>query len=413
MNKYVVRQPIKDKENNTFAYEIMYALDKMNLYNQMEDVQAVDTISDFLMQNTHIVEDNKLIFITFTPNLLFKNVPKIFEKDNLIIQIDDNVVIHPLSNNLIGKYKKEGYKIAANNFEFNSKYLSLLDNIDYIKIDIKSVSRESLENLIKLAKGFNKKCIVMGVTSKEEYDYIISTDIDYFQGTYISDVVKIQTRKTEFMQGNFFQLIVEVTKDEPDIEVIESIISRDAGLSYGLLKVVNSPFFALKNRATTINQAITLLGLVQLKRWVYLLSFSDDSNDDENSEEVLKTSFLRASFSSELVKHIKNFSINKSEAYLLGMFSTLNYLIDAPLSELLDGIYVSDEIKEALLEYKGEVGTLYKLVLSYEKADWKKLKEYADELNIPKNVISQIYFDCVEEVNNIWNSTFKTRKEEE
>lgn len=413
MNKYVVRQPIKDKENNTFAYEIMYALDKMNLYNQMEDVQAADTISDFLMQNTHIVEDNKLIFITFTPNLLFKNVPKIFEKDNLIIQIDDNVVIHPLSNNLIGKYKKEGYKIAANNFEFNSKYLSLLDNIDYIKIDIKSVSRESLENLIKLAKGFNKKCIVMGVTSKEEYDYIISTDIDYFQGTYISDVVKIQTRKTEFMQGNFFQLIVEVTKDEPDIEVIESIISRDAGLSYGLLKVVNSPFFALKNRATTINQAITLLGLVQLKRWVYLLSFSDDSNDDESSEEILKTSFLRASFSSELVKHIKNFSINKSEAYLLGMFSTLNYLIDAPLSELLDGIYVSDEIKEALLEYKGEVGTLYKLVLSYEKADWKKLKEYADELNIPKNVISQIYFDCVEEVNNIWNSTFKTRKEEE
>lgn len=147
MNKYVVRQPIKDKENNTFAYEIMYALDKMNLYNQMEDVQAVDTISDFLMQNTHIVEDNKLIFITFTPNLLFKNVPKIFEKDNLIIQIDDNVVIHPLSNNLIGKYKKEGYKIAANNFEFNSKYLSLLDNIDYIKIDIKSVSRKALKTL--------------------------------------------------------------------------------------------------------------------------------------------------------------------------------------------------------------------------------------------------------------------------
>ena len=43
----------------------------------------------------------------------------------------------------------------------------------------------------------------------------------------------------------------------------------------------------------------------------------------------------------------------------------------------------------------------------------KKLREYADELEIPRNVISQVYFDCVEEVNSIWDNTFKSDEEEE
>ena len=89
----------------------------------------------------------------------------------------------------------------------------------------------------------------------------------------------------------------------------------------------------------------------------------------------------------------------------MGMFSTLDYLIEAPLSELLDNTFVSDEVKEALLNYKGKCGLLYLLVLSYEKADWSNLKKYADELNIPKNILAQVYFDCVEEVNNLWNNT--------
>ncbi|MCI1959315.1 MAG: HDOD domain-containing protein [Clostridia bacterium] len=409
MNKYVVRQPIKDKNNNIVAYEIMYEVDKMDIFNQVEDFQAADTISDFFMQNTSMISGNNIVFITFTPNLLFKNMPKVFENDKLVIQIEDNVVIHPLSNNLITKYRKEGYKVAANNFQFNPKYFAIIDSIDYIKIDFKNIEHSSIDNLVSMAKGFNKKCIATGVDSKEIYNYALSKNVDYFQGVYVSEIAKTHMRKTEFIQGNFFRLVVEVTKAEPDLEQIEQIISRDASLSYMILKVVNSPYFALKNRATTIKQALTLLGLVQLKRWVYLLSFKN--GDNKEAEEVLKISFLRANFCGELVKYINDFPINLNEAYTMGMFSTLDVLIDAPLSELLDEIYVSDEVKGALLNHEGKCGMLYDLVLSYEKADWNNLKSYADELGIPRNVIAQVYFDCVEEVNNIWNNAFKVLKD--
>ncbi|MPM44663.1 Cyclic di-GMP phosphodiesterase CdgJ [bioreactor metagenome] len=404
MNKYVVLQPIKDKKNNIFAYEMMYEVEKMDIYNYAEDFQAADAISDFFMQNNHIISDDTLTFITFTPNLLFKNVPRIFESGDLVIQIDESVIIHPLYNNLISKYRKEGYKIALNNFRFTPQYFAIIDSIDYIKIDFKRENQASIENLICMAKGLSKKCIATGVETKNEYEYAMATEVNYLQGAYIAQKTKMQTTTSEFKQDNFFKLIVEVTKDDADFDKVEEIMSLDARLTYSILKIVNSPYFALRHRVTTIHQALMLLGLVQLKRWVYLLSFKEDN--DFQSDEILKTSFMRASFCSELIKFAKDMPINKNEAYLMGMFSTLDLLIGAPLSKLLGAIYVADEIKDALLNFEGSCGALYKLVLSYEKADWNTMKNCAEELEVPTSIIAQIYYDCIKEVNTTWDSMF-------
>ena len=145
------------------------------------------------------------------------------------------------------------------------------------------------------------------------------------------------------------------------------------------------------------------VGISQLKQWVYLLSFEDKQNKSE-SEELLKASFMRANFTSALVKRLKDFPINSSDAYLLGMFSMLEYMIDAPLAEILYEIPILEEVKDALIRKEGKAGRLYELVLSYEKADWSVIKEISEELGLKTNEMAQIYMECVEEVNNIWDN---------
>lgn len=88
----------------------------------------------------------------------------------------------------------------------------------------------------------------------------------------------------------------------------------------------------------------------------------------------------------------------------MGMFSTLPYLIDAPLEETLTEIPLSDDVKNALLAHEGNSGILYDLVLSYEKADWTGMTELATKIQIPTEVLTTIYFDCVDMVNTIWDS---------
>lgn len=416
MDKYVTRQPIKAlKEDRIIGYEILFQKDYDSIYSS-SDVAAADTIAGFLMQNTESIFRDKLTFVTFTPSLLFRNTPKIFDREKMVIQIEDHVMIHPLSPTIIRKYRAEGYVFAINDFQFSPKYFSMLDFVTYIKIDVRNKNsgkeRISLTNLINTMKGFDKKCIATGVNTKEDYDLALEIGADFAEGSYVAEAMAKKVNRMEFLEGNFFQLVVEVSKDEPDIEHIEEIIKRDAALSYALLKIVNSAYFALRRRVSSIRQALVTMGISQLKQWVYLLSFNNDFDNDESLEATMKVSFLRANFAMALSDHVLGLPIIRSEVYMMGMFSTLQYMIDAPLEEILEEVPVAQEIKDALIRQEGICGILYELILSYENAEWKNVRILADQLGIPSGLLAQTYMDCVEAVNEIWNGLISSAPQE-
>ena len=403
MNNYIVRQAIKDLQTDEIVgYEFLIQEDQGSLYNPSADSVAANTMVAFLSENSDRIFKDRKTFMTFTPTLLFRNTPKIFDKDKVVIQIGDNIIIHALAGILISKYRDEGYSFAINDFQFTPKYFSILEHADYIKMDISNKMDEeqmrSVSNVVDMAHGFQKKFIATGVNSREVYDCALKLEVDYVEGNYISDRMTAKTGKMEFMQGNLYQLIVEITKDEPDIGELEEIITRDASLTYALLKMANSPYFAVHQETTSVRQALIRVGINQLKQWIYLLSFED--KQENSSEEVLKTSFMRANFASALVKKLRQFPINSSDAYLMGMFSTLEYMIDASIEDILFEIPIVDEIKNALISKEGPAGRLYELILCYENAQWTEIQTIADELGIKTNEMAQIYMDSVEEVNN-------------
>ena len=413
MEKCVVRQAIKDiRTDAVVGYELMIQEDKDSLYNPSTDSVAANAMVSFLSENSGCIFKDKKTFMTFTPTLLFRNTPKIFDKDKVIIQIEDNIVVHSLATIIIGKYKEEGYHFAINDFQFTPKYFSMLEYVDYIKVDISNktdeTQRRSIVNLVEMAHGFQKQFIATGVNSKEVYEYAKELGVDYVEGNYISTATLTKTSKMDFMQGNLYQLIMEITKDEPDIEMLEEIVRRDASLTYALLKMANSSYFAAHQETTSVRQAMVRVGINQLKQWVYLLSFEDNTADIA-SEELLKTSFMRANFASRLVRKLKNFVINASDAYLLGMFSTLEYMIDAPMEEILADIPIVEEVKAALISAEGLAGRLYELLLFYERAEWTEIKVIAEELGLHTNEMAQIYMECVEEVNGIWDNVVGSR----
>ncbi len=408
MDNCVVRQAVKDLHTDAIVgYELMVQEDKDSLYNPSSDSVAANTMMSFLSENSERIFKDRKTFMTFTPTLLFRNTPKIFDKDSIIIQIEDNIVVHSLASIIISKYKEDGYHFAINDFQFTPKYFSMLEYVDYIKVDISNkmseTERRSVANVVEMAHGFQKKFIATGVNTKEVYEYARELQVDYVEGNYISMATMSKTSKMEFMQGNLYQLIIEITRDEPDIEVVEEIVSRDASLTYALLKMANSAYFAVHHETTSVRQAVVRVGISQMKQWLYLLSFS--SNDEENSsEELLKTSFMRANFASMLVKKLKNFPINTSDAYLMGMFSTLEYMIDATIEEILIDIPIVQEVKDALISKEGKAGRLYELILRYERAEWSEIKPIAEELGIKTNEMAQMYMECVDEVNDIWEN---------
>lgn len=412
-NKYIVRRPIKNTASQVIGYEILYHGEN-TLYGGEEPEKAketkvnefavADTIYSFLTQNSERVKGSRN-FMTFTTTLLMKKVPHLFEKEDLVIQIDDSVIIHPLAMHFVQMFKKEGYRIAVNDFQFAPRYVSLIDQIDYIKLNFATMSDTSLRNLIEIANGMGKHCVAYNVDTDELYQKAISFGVTELEGEAVAERLASQAHDSSYLQSSFFQLLSAVTKAEPDVDEIESIISRDATLTYAILRVANTVQFATRNRTTTVHQAIMNMGMTQLQQWIYLLCACNDQGElDPFFEEFLKISFMRANFCAALLSHTNRVPITKNDAYLMGMFSTLDYLIDAPLEESLAQVSISDEVKNALLSWKGPAGALYALLISYEDADWDKVNQLCELLGIAPNLLTTLYFECLEQAEEVWKN---------
>ena len=410
-NKYLVRRPIKDTASRVIGYEILYHGENA-LYGKEEPAKeakvnefaVADTIYSFLTQNSERVRGS-LNFMTFTTTLLMKKVPHLFDKEDLVIQIDDSVIIHPLAMHFVQMFKKEGYRIAVNDFQFAPRYVALIDQIDYIKLDFASMSDTSLANLIEIANGMGKHCIACNVDTEELYQKALSYGVSELEGEAVAAKLASQAHDSSYLQSSFFRLLIAVSKDEPDIDEIEQIISMDATLTYALLRLANTVQFATRNRTTTVHQAVMNIGITQLQRWIYLLCASNEQGEvDEFFEEFLKLSFMRANFCSALLNHTNRVPISKNDAYLMGMFSTLDYLIDAPIEVTLEQVAISDDIKNALLHREGPAGALYALVQCYEDADWESVTRLCDALGIAPNLLTSLYFECMEQAEEIWKS---------
>jgi len=408
--KYIVRQPIKDLQGATLGYEIRYAGENTGYGGENgQDFMAAETIYNFFTQSSDNSVQARLNFMTFTTNLLMKNTPKLFAPESLVIEVGESVIIHPLAMRFLERYHQEGYAIAVKDFQFAPWYISNLRQFDYIMVDLPHEEEESIRRLVGMVHDMGKKCVFTGVDDEELYQKAFALGADAMSGRYAAEQMFTAVHSSNYLQSNFFRLLVAITKDEPEVEEIEEIISMDATLTYSLLRIVNSAYFALRNRATNIHQAVTILGLGQLRQWIYLMGCSNEKGElDENQEEMLKLSFTRANFASELMRYAKNMPINRNDAYLMGMFSTLQFLIAAPLEDILAEVAISPDVKNALLGHEGRCGMLYDLVLAYERADWSAINRLGEELGLPMDRLPEIYFQCLEKVNTIWRQLMET-----
>ena len=328
-----------------------------------------------------------------------KNIPKMFPPNKMVIQIDDTTIIHPVAQKMIYRFKKQGYRVAVKGFTFSPRYFGILDVVDIIKVDFAD-DTGSLENITRVAHSFSKEIAAYNVNTPEALERAQALACDYFQGSCVAEQKKLKVHRTDHMQSNFFQLMIAVTKDEPDTDEIASIISRDVTLAFSLIKLVNSAYFARRNRVKSVQQALVILGIGQLKQWIYLLSFKQDGGGVQ--DELIRISFQRGKFCENLLPYTHGVPLSQNEAYMMGMFSTLGTLMEVPIERALLELPIAEEIKTALTTGEGPAGDLFNVALCYENADWAGMTISAQNLGLPADVISRTYFECIEYVNEIW-----------
>jgi EAL and modified HD-GYP domain-containing signal transduction protein len=403
MEIYVATQPIFDENEFVYAYEVLFRNSNINSYSFADGDEAsskviVNTFNSFGIEK---VTNGKPAFINFTANLIKEEVATIFPPTHLVVEILETVEPDDDIIEKCASLKKSGYIIALDDFVFDQKYESLIKLADIIKVDFLNTPDEEKARLANKYKN-SIKMLAEKIETRDDFEKAKKMGYTLFQGYFFSKPVMMSMTDIPIIKFMYLQLISKVTLGELNFEEIASIISSDVSLSYKLLRLVNSVAFGFRNKITNIKQAVVALGERELKKWVCLVAIKGIG--DDKPDQIIRTSLLRARFLELLSNYTPSLNNRKSDLFLTGMFSMLDVVMHRPLEELLEDIYVSNDIKNVLLENKGTFIEIYNLISFYERGDWNMVQVLANKLQLNEEIITKSFLEASIWTNQIMDS---------
>lgn len=116
------------------------------------------------------------------------------------------------------------------------------------------------------------------------------------------------------------RFINEARRDEPDFNRLANIIGTDVGLSAGLIKTANSPFFGMRQRVRSVKEALAILGLKTASRTVAGLILRKAFPNVPNMERFWDASARIALLSGWLAQQLDIPGLRAEDTYTFGLF---------------------------------------------------------------------------------------------
>ncbi|MFH1998699.1 MAG: HDOD domain-containing protein, partial [Planctomycetota bacterium] len=196
------------------------------------------------------------------------------------------------------------------------------------------------------------------------------------------------------------KLICEVNKLEIELDKVETIIRNDATLSYKLLRYINTAYFGLKHKVDRIRQAINLLGQRNLRKWVSLAALTEIGFD--KPPVLLVTAMVRARFC-ELMAAFFNAPDREDDLFLMGLFSTIDALLDVPMEMALREIPLADDLRAALLGEPCKMTKILNAAIGYDAGDWGLFEASTKGYVLDEKAIPPLHIKAVKMAEDILN----------
>ena len=373
---FIGRQPIFDRQLNVVGYELLYR----SGHKSHADIFDGDHATASVLSNTflafgldNLVED-KLAFVNLTPPFLTGQYPLPGHHNRLVLEILEDTLLDPTMVEAIRKLSEQGYVLALDDVVHYSAVESLLDIVDLVKIDFMQVNKEDLPEQVAYYKARGLELLAEKIETQEELSYCQALGFDYFQGYFLSKPVVMQHKKISTSRMIILQLLDKLEQKDIAFQDIEALITHDVGLSYKLLRLINYAYYATRSDISSIHQAISLLGLEQIRNWISLLLLSEA---DQKPAELVRAAMIRARMSELLATRLQ--LERPQTAFTVGLFSVLDALLDMSLEDIFAQIPLATEVKLALVSKEGLLGSILNAVVAYEAGQWDHV--HCDNLN--------------------------------
>jgi HD-like signal output (HDOD) protein len=159
--------------------------------------------------------------------------------------------------------------------------------------------------------------------------------------------------------------------EEVDFAKLVKLLSGDVGLAASMLKTANSPFFALRNKVNSVQQAVSVLGLKNMTQIVRGSSLQKALGGEKVSMERF---WERSNFTAVVASHIATQldDVSRDDAYTLGLFHDSGIpILMQKFSDYKEKLAVSNQSAELVIVIEDQhFGTNHAIVGNMLARNW-------------------------------------------
>jgi c-di-GMP-related signal transduction protein len=393
MNVWIARQPIFDRGLKLYAYELLFrAKGNSDCFDGTESAMATTQVlaHTFLGIGLDNVLAGHKAFVNFDRSLLIGSLHSILPPEKVVLEVLESVDADPEVTAACRDLRAKGYTIALDDFISHPGTEPLTHFAQIIKVDIQTTSRAEQARMLAAYHPRGIAMLAEKVETREEFAWARAAGYDYFQGHFFARPAMMPGRQLSPLKAACLGLLNETRRLDLDFNRIGALIRSDVALSWQLLRYVNSALYHPVEGINSIHQALTIVGEEYIRNWATLATLSTLAKD--KPDELVTLSLVRAHFS-EYLARLMNIR-QSSDAFLMGLLSLIDALIDLPLSEALSLANVAACIRDALLETSPTnepLRMIRGLTSAWELGDWAAVSGIAAQAGIAASAIGEAY----------------------
>ncbi|AMP10563.1 HDOD domain protein [Collimonas arenae] len=351
---FIVREPLLDPKQRVVGYDLTWQ--EAGSDGTQAGEAELNALLAFVADQLTSKKDgwllgNKILFLEASPALLRGDAIKRIPAASTVLTLHSADLADPDTLSAVKGLRAEGYGVSLRGADVMKE--QLLPDISHVEVRFSAGDFAAQARRYAAFKKSSVRMLGRPVTTWQDYDACAMLGLDAFVGKlHLTPRAGNRPKGLNPAQQIIVQIMNMVGQNE-NIQKIEEVFKRDPGLSYELLRFINSAAFGLKTEVQSLRSALALLGYEALFQWLSLLLATASSSG--YSPVLMETAIIRGRFSELLGQQ----HLPKGESenlFVAGIFSLLDRLLGVSMDEVLASIKLSDDVAAALLTRSGPYG---------------------------------------------------------
>ena len=395
----LVRQPVFDADGTVVAYQLLARSERLlDAFAALdESTAASQLLSDvFLEVDVWRLTENLPIHLRVPGELVIRDghgeggVVAALPPERTVLELADEPVPAPALLDSCDRLRRAGYLLALGGLVGAPG--PLFGRVDILKVDVGRVALPEQHQLVARARRAGIHVVAEHVDTRGQEATARLLGYDAYQGRFFQQPALVRTRRLAGSRLAYLQLLKAANSSQVDFGEIADIVRRDVSLAWRFLNYINAAFFGWRRRIDSIDQGLVLLGEAGVRRWVSLMVVGDLG--DGGPRVVVSDAACRARLCERIAERTGD-GRGALDAFLVGMFSLLDAMLDEPLADILAHVSLPDDVSEAILHREGRLGEILALVTAYESGAWETVHARAAALGLSTAEVTAMYLDAL------------------